>query len=155
MNSPLIRILAAAMLGLLAGYPASAADDAALPDDGGAPFAAYVARIAAIHAGDWSAWKQVTAAEEIAAEIAQAGSDEAAGAAFVETADYLRMMTPSHAEFVAGQIDGERAILIVRATRPTTQLRGDAAPIVINQVEMRQSGGRWYLETERLHSIAP
>lgn len=62
-------------------------------------------------------------------------------------------MTPSRAEFIEGRIDGERATLFVRATRPTSQAQGDAAPVVINEVEMRQHEGRWYLDNKRLHGV--
>ena len=119
MNRLLMPVLAV-MLAALSVTPVGAGYDGALPPDGGAPFAAYATRIAAIQTADWSAWKQVTAPEEIAAEIAQAGDERAAAAEFAETADFLRLMTPSRAEFIEGRIDGERATLFVRATRPAS-----------------------------------
>lgn len=147
-------LLLAALLTAYATSSARAADANALPPDGGAPFAAYNARIAAIHAADWSAWKQVTAPNEIAAEIAEAGSDAAAAVAFAEMASFLRQMIPIRAEFIDGERDGDHATLRVRTTRPTTQAQGDAAPVLVNQVEMRQQDGHWYVDNEHLLGIA-
>lgn len=127
---------------------ATAGDDSfgeAMPADGGAPFAAYLDRLRAVHEADWDAFKRLAPPGEVSAQIAAAGGEEAAKAEFLEFAEFLAMMTPHSAEFVEGRADDQSARFHARVI--TKSQSGDDVKLD-RDIEMINAEGVWILENE-------
>ncbi|MCG6964764.1 MAG: hypothetical protein LJE95_16035 [Acidobacteria bacterium] len=99
---------------------------AALPADGGEPGKAYLAWIAAIHAGDLDRLKQLVPAEM----ASQMEGDDAK-----DQLELMQLMTPTEVKILGGSSDGKTAILQVEGVMDGAKNRGE--------VTLEKKGDHW------------
>ncbi len=87
-----------------------------LPAGGGAPGAAYLAWVEAIHSGDLDRLRAIVPAD-MAAQLSEPGAEE--------ELEFMRMMTPTDVTILGGSTDGTTAVLDVEGSMDGETAKGE------------------------------